>query len=189
MRRPSFLPAVTLFVLGTVNLTAADTLRVSRVTGVDSFVLEDGSTIGLLGITKPDGTGVTTAACVEHLRGLIEGKQVLLERDTTVIDVEGKVPQRLVYLDGTLINLQMITDGYARPSSTPHQLSGSFAAAHTAARTAGVGAWSVREAPPTRISARNDSESSTSRQCSGTTQRGTRCKRMTTDGSGRCWQH
>ena len=189
MRRPSLLLAVTLFVLGTVNVTAADTLRVARVTGVDSFVLEDGSTIGLLGITKPDGKGVTTAACVEHLRGLIEGKDVVIVADTTVQDVEGKTLQRLVYLNGGLINLQMISDGYARPSSTPHQLSGSFAAAHSTARSSGIGAWSVQESPSPRITPTSESESSTSQQCSGTTQRGTRCKRMTTDGSGRCWQH
>lgn len=29
----------------------------------------------------------------------------------------------------------------------------------------------------------------TSRQCSATTKAGTRCKRMTTNANGRCWQH
>ena len=186
MRRSALLLATVLCILfSTSPLFAADTVRVARVTGVDSFTLDDGTTIGLLGITKPDGKGATTEECIEHLRGLIEGKQVILERDTTVVDTEGKAPQRLVFLDGTLINLQMISDGYARPSSTPHQLTAGFAAAHATARSAGVGAW----ARPTTHTTESHSSESTSRQCSGTTKKGTRCKRMTTDGSGRCWQH
>jgi hypothetical protein len=32
-------------------------------------------------------------------------------------------------------------------------------------------------------------ESTTSVQCSGTTKEGKRCKRMTTNSNGRCWQH
>lgn len=35
----------------------------------------------------------------------------------------------------------------------------------------------------------NSSSSSTSVQCSGKTQKGLRCKRMTTNSSGRCYQH
>lgn len=35
----------------------------------------------------------------------------------------------------------------------------------------------------------NSSSSSTSVQCSGKTQKGLRCKRMTTSSSGRCYQH
>lgn len=41
--------------------------------------------------------------------------------------------------------------------------------------------------PPSNYS--QNSSSSSSVQCSGKTQKGLRCKRLTTSGSGRCYQH
>ena len=42
------------------------------------------------------------------------------------------------------------------------------------------------EVQPTR---NNTSQNTESKQCTATTQKGTRCKRMTTSANGKCWQH
>lgn len=166
---------------------AADTVRVTRVTGVDVFETDDGRTIGLLGITSPNARQTTITTCTAHLKSLIEGKVVVLVADTTVEDVEGKTPQRLVYLGSTLVNLQMISDGYARPSSTQHLLAGSFSTAHATARSSQVGTYkpTSKATNPPSSSTRESSAS----QCTGRTKSGRRCRRMTTSSSGRCWQH
>ncbi|MEZ4784894.1 MAG: thermonuclease family protein [Candidatus Kapaibacterium sp.] len=69
---------------------------------------------------------VTKQDCIEHLSNLIKGKTVVLEADTLVVDKNGKTLQRYVYLDGTLINMRMISDGYAAPSKTSHSLKAEF---------------------------------------------------------------
>ena len=161
-------PSATLFAL-------PDTVTVATVTGVDSFIDTEGNSWGLLGITKPKGKGVTGKECVTHLASLIEGKSVLLIADSTVVDSPGKTPQRLLYLEADLVNLKMILDGYARASKRAHQLSDSFADAERTAHSEHRGAHAT--------------ERSTAVQCSGHTQSGRRCRRMTNNLSGRCWQH
>ncbi len=188
MKRLSvFLISFALLSFAGATVYASDTVRVKRVVGVDAFETEDGSTIGLLGITLPNGEGASVAECVAHLRSLIEGRVVVVVVDTTVADVSGTNLQRLVYLDGELINLRMISDGYARPSSTAHLRSASFASAHSTARSGGVGAFAPK-ATTSESSGESAGESS-SVQCSGRTKKGTRCKRMTKSPSGRCYQH
>lgn len=48
---------------------------------------------------------------------------------------------------------------------------------------------SAQNFAPSTVNKTQNSSSSSSVQCSGTTQKGNRCKRMTTNSSGRCYQH
>ena len=152
-----------------------DTVHVSDVISVDLIQLDDGTKIGLLGITTPKSRAVTKQDCIEHLSSLLKGKTVVLVADTTLTDKAGKTLQRYVYLNGQLINKQMILDGYAKPSNTVHALKDSFATAYTESKSAQRGAHAT--------------EKSTAEQCTATTKKGTQCKRMTTNLSGKCWQH
>lgn len=152
-----------------------DTVVVRKVTGVDTFVDESGTTYGLLGIKTPRSQAVSKSDCIDHLEGLIVGKTVVVVRDTTVAEKEGKTPQRLVYLGNNLVNLNMIKEGFAVPSSTDHQLARTFESAYKEAKEAGSGAHAT--------------ERSSAIQCQGTTNSGRQCRRMTTNLSGKCWQH
>ncbi len=152
-----------------------DTVTVATVVAVDAFVDADGTRWGLLGITTPKSRAVSRTDCVSYLRTMILGETVVLLRDTAIADRPGKTPQRLVYLGDELVNLTMIADGFASPSRTMHSLASSFVSASAEAKSAGHGAHAR--------------EKSTAEQCSGRTKKGHRCRRMTTDLSGRCWQH
>jgi hypothetical protein len=59
----------------------------------------------------------------------------------------------------------------------------------TSSGTAGATTPSNVTAPPSSSTARPSSPSRSSTQCLGTTKKGARCKRMTTDPSGYCYQH
>ena len=154
---------------------AGDTVKVAKVLGTDVIQLEDGTKIGLLGIATPQSRAITKQDCIDHLTNLIEGEMVVLVADTAVTDKQGKMLQRLIYLGSTLINERMIADGYAKPSNTKHSLQDAFKAAYNQAKASQLGAHAT--------------ERSTSVQCSGITQKGSQCKRYTTNLSGKCWQH
>jgi len=162
--------------LSTLHLAAQDTVTVRRVVDGTSFTTGDGRTVKLLGLALPASRAVTGEECRQHLADLLASSSaVVLVRDTSVQD-RGGVQLRYVEAVGESINRRMLLDGYAAASSAPRHAQGDeFARAERSARTDKLGAWS--------------SERASSVQCSGITQKGTRCLRMTTNLSGRCWQH
>ena len=176
MKRPVlWLACVLLFSCLSTSARAGDTVSVAKILGPDLIQLEDGTKIGLLGIATPKSRAVTKQDCIDHLSSLINGKTVVLVADTLGVDKKGKTLQRYVYLDGTLINMRMISDGYAAPSKTSHSLKADSATAFANAKSSQRGAHAT--------------EKSTAEQCTAKTQKGTRCKRYTTNLSGKCWQH
>lgn len=152
-----------------------DTVLVQEVTSGTTFKTADGTTFTLLGLAIPTSKAVSANEAKEHLATMIEGKSVVLLTDTLAPADTRKSKLRFVYLGSTFVNLRMIEEGYATTTKANHSFSASFAEALTTARSSNRGAHAT--------------ERSTAVQCSGTTQKGARCKRTTTNLNGRCWQH
>lgn len=152
-----------------------DTVLVKSVTSGTTFKTDDGRTITLLGLNTPKSQAISAADAKEHLAELIEGETVILLSDSLAPKDTKKSTMRYVYSGSALVNLTMLEDGYAAPSSTKHSLLSTFKETHAEAKSAGRGAYAT--------------ERSTAVQCSATTKKGTQCSRMTTSLSGKCWQH
>lgn len=159
----------------TTGTSVPDTVLVQKVTSGTTFTGTDGTAYTLLGLAVPKSQAISSADAREHLADLIEGKTVLLATDTLAPADTKKKKHRYVYIGTTFVNLRMLQDGYAQTSKTPHSHADSFQKTLAEARSAQRGAYAT--------------ERSSAVQCSGTTQRGTRCKRHTTNLNGRCWQH
>jgi hypothetical protein len=92
--------------------------------------------------------------------------------------------EQVVYVTKTGTKYHGTNCGYLHSSKIKSTL--------TAATKSGLTACSRCKGSPSYIPKTSSSSSSTSTsssQCSGTTQKGNRCKRMTKSSSGRCYQH
>lgn len=128
-------------------LPAGDDRTVKTVLDGDSFEIQDGTKIRLIGIDAPD---VETSDCfsaeaTSHLKELLPAeKSVRLVYDTTKTDRFGRT---LAYVyrptDGLLVNVAMVRDGFAIPvtggSNTAH--ADEIATAATEAKDAKRGLW------------------------------------------------
>ncbi len=161
-----------LLLLITNTARGADTVTVKTVTSGTTFVTTTGITVKLLGITTPRSQAITPADARDALAAMLDGRQVAVVDDSTCPRSNGLY----VYVNGTLVNMAMIEQGYAVADQRPkHSMHDAFLTAEKAARASHVGA--------------HGTERSTAVQCSGITKKGTRCLRMTTGLSGKCWQH
>lgn len=98
--------------------TTAGEVRVSRVIDGDTFEIEGGERVRLIGIDTPESVKPNAPVeCFgressEYLKSLIEGKMVRLERDQTDRDRYARL-LRYAYLDGTFLNEKIVREGYA----------------------------------------------------------------------------
>jgi endonuclease YncB( thermonuclease family) len=151
-----------------------DTAVVRKVASLTSFTTASGEKITVLGIALPKSKAIDAEDAKLYLAGLIEGKTVVLVRDTALgPDTKGS-KLRYVYLDGRLVNREMIDDGFAAANGR-HSMSREFASAEKDARKYQKAAW--------------DTERLYAIQCQGITQKGSQCSRTTRSLSGKCWQH
>ncbi|GJM29097.1 MAG: hypothetical protein DHS20C17_17320 [Cyclobacteriaceae bacterium] len=90
------------------------TFKVERVVDGDTFKLENGDRVRLIGINAPELDHDFGNASRLHLKKLIEGKIVDLQTDgrSSAKDKYGRL-LRYVILEGEDINERMILDGYA----------------------------------------------------------------------------
>ena len=88
--------------------------KVVRVIDGDTFVIETGERVRVLGINAPEMKTFYGEPAKEHLLAMIEGKTVDLEPDhiSKDKDVFGRL-LRYVILDRVDIDKKMVTDGYA----------------------------------------------------------------------------
>lgn len=170
-----FLLPMFIYAQDSTRAAVPDTVLVKSVTGGTTFTTDDGRTITLLGLTVPKSRAMSASDAKEHLAEMIQGETVVLTADSLAPADTKKSVLRYVYNGSTLVNLAMIADGYGAPSTTKHSMGGTFKETHDDAKTAHRGAYAT--------------ERSTAVQCSATTKKGTQCSRMTTNLSGRCWQH
>ncbi len=122
-----------------------DTGRVTQVIDGDTITIEGGYRVRYIGIdapeTYPEGEPFGTEARQAN-RSLVEGREVYLERDVSETDEYGRL-LRYVYVDGVLINAELIRQGLARaiayPPDTKHQ--DYLEQMETEARESGRGMW------------------------------------------------
>ncbi len=110
--------------------TSTVEVRVTRVIDGDTFEIEGGERVRLIGIDTPESVKPNTPVeCYavesrEYLKTLIEGKAVRLERDRTDRDRYARL-LRYAYLGDVFINEFIVREGYAESVSyrpdTAHQ--------------------------------------------------------------------
>ena len=89
-------------------------IKVVRVIDGDTFVIEGGERVRMIGINAPELKDIYGVESKNHLKTLIENKYVnLIKGDITDNKDYFKRLLRYVYLDSTDINLKMIEDGFA----------------------------------------------------------------------------
>ena len=102
--------------------------------------------VAYLGLSIPE-TGLTREQAIEFNRFMVEGRAVQLERGSVETDLSGNL-LRYAYVDGEMVNLTLVANGYAVvsdfPSAFKHQAS--FLQAEESARANLQGVW--RQANP-----------------------------------------
>lgn len=121
---------------------------VARVIDGDTFELESGERVRLLGIDAPEKDEFYFKEARQELEKLVNHKKVLLEKDIENVDRYGRL-LRYVYADGIFVNLYLVKNGYAnayviRPNVRYLQ---NFLKAEKEAREKGIGIWEKAPLP------------------------------------------
>ena len=180
---------LTLLPLSSLLSQSGETVTVTSILSPTVVQLDDGRIVQLLGTAPVASELHTPEQGRAHLQALIGNKPVMLISDSTLQDFSTDTLARYLYIDTILINRQMIADEYALPSSLNHSRREEFQSLYTvrtAERKTREAAASVDQS---KKASSSSSSESTSVQCSARTKKGARCKRMTTNASGKCWQH
>lgn len=86
---------------------------VSRVIDGDTFVLNNGERVRLIGIDTPEIGEICYQEATERLEDLVLGEEVILEKDVSEIDDYGRLLS-YVYVNNEFVNLKLVEDGFAR---------------------------------------------------------------------------
>ena len=100
------------------------------------------ATVRYLGIEQPTyGTELHEIAAAVN-RSWVQGAEVLLERDVSDADLEGRL-LRYVWVEDAMVNAAMLSYGLARhaPSAADARYAGAFNRIETEARAQGLGIW------------------------------------------------
>ena len=133
---------------GTLALTddGPETFLVTRVIDGDTIKLENGETVRYLLIDTPETTEEPVDCygreATERNRELVEGERVRLERDATDRDAYGRL-LRYVYVDGTMVQAQLVREGYGYVYSRQPDVKylKELAVLEREAREQGLGLW------------------------------------------------
>lgn len=93
--------------------SATETAIVGRVIDGDTVMLTNGERVRLIGIDADEKGEECYTEAKERMRELVEGKDVLLERDVTDKDKYGRL-LRYIYVDDIFVNLVMVEEGMAK---------------------------------------------------------------------------
>lgn len=125
-----------------LSVTDGDTIRVSI----------DGKSVALryIGIDTPEAADPRRsvqcfgAEASAANRRLVEGKMVELEKDVSETDMYDRL-LRYVWVDGKMVNEELVRDGYAKSSSYPPDVKyqDRFRVLEAEARAKGVGLWAA----------------------------------------------
>ncbi|MDP3982743.1 MAG: thermonuclease family protein [bacterium] len=121
-----------------------EVVTVESVISGDTIKLADGRIIRYIGIDAPDKEQCMYRTAAKINQVLVEGKQVVIEKDHTELDPDGNV-LRYVWIADQLINERIVSEGYARNTPQPPNLkyNGRFLNAHNQARELNKGLWAV----------------------------------------------
>lgn len=122
-----------------------ETARVTRVIDGDTIIIQGDFRVRYIGIDTPEVYPQLEEYGLEAQelnRRLVEGKRVRLERDVSETDKYGRL-LRYVYVDGILVNAEMVRHGLAEarayPPDTKYQ--DRLEELEAEAREAGRGMW------------------------------------------------
>lgn len=125
-------------------------VRVTRVIDGDTIVIEGGEHVRYVGVDTPETVKPETAVqcygkeASDRNKQLVEGKQVVLVRDTSDRDDFGRL-LRYVYVDGIDVSGALIRDGfgyvYSKKPDTAHLQE--YGKLEREARARGAGLWSA----------------------------------------------
>lgn len=136
---PTIAPPPTVTPTSALETTSA---IVSSVIDGDTVKLQNGEKVRLLGINTPEKGQPYYDEATNRLKELIEGKTVTLEKDVDDKDQYGRL-LRYIYIDDTLVNLEMVREGYGNvyiiPPNTKY--SNKFEGAEEEAKNAQRGMW------------------------------------------------
>jgi micrococcal nuclease len=123
------------------NTWAEDTLFCSSVIDGDTFRLETGETVRLIGIDAPELSQPGSEKSREYLAHLILNKGVTLEKGYEDRDKYNRL-LRFVYNDDVCINEEMIKQGYAEARYLTDSIREHYIQLEMEAETAKAGLWS-----------------------------------------------
>ncbi|WP_245526221.1 thermonuclease family protein [Methanohalophilus mahii] len=119
------------------------TTTVVKVIDGDTFVTDSGEKVRLIGIDSPEIDESYYAEAKDYLSTRVEGKQVLLEGDSSNRDTYDRL-LRYVWLDGELVNRELVEEGLALSKTYEPDIKYQhiFNDAQQRARNEQVGIWS-----------------------------------------------
>lgn len=106
-----FLVIIIVLLMIKLIIPSKTTAIVRKVIDGDTIELEDGEKVRLLGIDAPERGKRCYNEAKNKLKQLIEGREVVLERDMRNRDVFGRL-LRYIFIDDTFINLELVREGY-----------------------------------------------------------------------------
>lgn len=127
---------------------------VTKVTDGDTFEIEDGQKVRLIGVDTPESVhpdaskntefGETASA---YTKGMLEGKTVYLEKDVSETDRYGRLLRYVYLADGTFYNELLVKEGYANAATFPPDVkfADTFVKAEQYARENNKGLWAIQE--------------------------------------------
>jgi micrococcal nuclease len=121
---------------------------VKRVIDGDTFELENGKRVRLLGIEAPEKNEFYFEEATNELKKLVEGKRVLLEKDLVSEDKYGRL-LRHVFINGIFVNLYLVENGFANAYFVEPNFKyySKFLEAEKSAMNRKVGIWKKSEDP------------------------------------------
>lgn len=122
-------------------LKSQETAVVSKVLSYSAIQLSSGEKVTLIGIGAPPTGAFTPRDAKDRLQSIVLGKNVVLLADVAQADKKKEV-FRYLYVNGEMVNIRMINDGYASAvRDIPYSKLPDFIAAETSARARKAGAW------------------------------------------------
>lgn len=127
---------------------AKSTEKVTRVIDGDTFEINGGIKVRLIGVDTPEMKSKNktvdcfAAEATKRLGSLIQGKEVRLEKDVSETDRYGRL-LRYVYIGNQMINDTLVKEGYAKISTFPPDVKfkDQFIASERRARDSKSGLW------------------------------------------------
>jgi len=128
-----------------IGLESAN-LKVTKIIDGDTFVLESGETVRLIGIDAPERTDCFSSEATEEIARLILNKGVKLEKDISETDRYQRL-LRYVWLDEIFINDYLVRGGFATASDwlPDSKFKEQFRKAEVEAKENNRGLWSTCE--------------------------------------------
>lgn len=131
-----------------ITKSVESTEKVSRVIDGDTFEIEGGIKVRLIGVNTPEiknknkGIDCFATEAKKKMEQKLSNQKVVLVKDISETDKYGRL-LRYVYLNGEMINDSLVREGYAKVSTFPPDVSfaETFLKSEATARESNLGLW------------------------------------------------